>query len=512
MISRKLSTRISALIAILALAFTAQVAQAEPEHELVFGELTVQVNGGGSVTGTGINCGADCYDDESWFDNQAAPVNRLTATAGHGWGFGGWTGCTPVAGQPTKCDASYTEFGGDPVEASFYDVMAPGVYLHFPVMNAVLGNSAYAAVETGDNDRVVKVEYLLDGEVIETVTTGQFDVNLNLTAVSEGEHQIQARSYDPTGNNGITAARTITVDHSGPNVTLNSPIEATNAESVSFTFSSDSSDIDQTWCQIVRKGDDANHSACSPGEPFTASGLATGQWQFAVWTNDKVGNLTQVVHEFVIDRSAPIADFTSGPADGETVKPGETGFTWTASDDLAMDQACAWDGGEAFACDGAASADLTAGNHSLKVTITDRAGNSTALSRSFIVKKSTGPGPDPDPDPDPDTTDRTAPVVKLLAPRQTVESLGRALKLRVRCDEACSGRVVVKGSGLKFAGRVALARAGVAKLKLRPTARVRQRLLNRTLPARPLKLTARASLRDKAGNTGKATLKFRVAG
>ena len=93
----KITGTITTLIALVVLAFSAQAAQAEPEHELVFGEISVEVHGGGKVTGTSIDCGADCYDDDSWFDNQLPPKNRLTATAERGWAFGGWQGCTSAS-------------------------------------------------------------------------------------------------------------------------------------------------------------------------------------------------------------------------------------------------------------------------------------------------------------------------------------------------------------------------------------------------------------------------------
>lgn len=514
--------------ALLAFAFTAQTAQAEPEHELVFGEITVEVHGGGTVTGTGINCGADCYDDDSWYDNQLPPTNRLTATAGRGWAFGGWEGCTSVNGQSNKCDAGYQEFGAAPIIASFYDVMAPSVFLQHPAVNTVANQTLHAAVESGDNDRVSKVEYLIDGQVVKTVESGGIDVYIDISGVVDGQHQIEARAYDPTGNYGITAARSFTVDHTAPDVTFNAPVAATNAESPTFSFSSTATDIQSAWCSIVMKGQAEDYEACSPNDPFVAPGAAEGEWQVKVQLTDGVGNVTEATHDFVVDRTAPVADFTSGPVDGATVKPGEVSYGWSANDGLGIAHSCSWDGAESVGCESPASKTLEAGAHNFKVTIVDQAGNETTLSRSVTVKTETGTDPDPDPGNDPGkpdpgkpdpgkpgTNDKTAPAVKLLAPKQTLKTLRKALRLRVSCDESCSGKVVVKGAGLKFSGRVSLTGAGVAKLKLRPTAKVRQRIAvisTHNLPARKLKLTARASLSDQAGNAGRATLKFRVAG
>ena len=511
---RNLLSTVATLIALVAVGITAGAAQAEPQRELVTGEITVEVHAGGTVTGTGINCGIDCYDSRSWYDDEVPPTNRLTATPGTGWAFGGWQGCTSVNGQSNKCDASYSEFGSEPIIAAFYDVMAPSVYLHYPASDQVVGSSMYAGAETGDNDRVARVEYLIDGQVVATSTTGPFDLNIDTSGVSEGAHQFQARAFDPTGNNGITAVRNFVVDHSGPAISLTSPVTATNATHPQFSFDTTSTDVKTIGCLIVRKGDDADYSPCSPNQWFAADTPDEGDWQFGIRATDNVGNITQVVHDFVVDRTAPDAQFTSGPADGSVIKVGNVAYEWNVSDGLPVSQVCSWDNGEEVACDGSASRGLAAGTHSFKVTVSDEAGNSTSISRSVTAKKD---GDTTDPDPDPDTSDRTAPVVKIVAPRQTLRSARKALRLKVRCDEACSGKVTVTGAGgIRFGGRVVLNGAGVAKLKLRPTAKVRRKLNRLAMRGRRgaeprfFNLVAKAGLKDAAGNTGKASLRFKV--
>ena len=67
--------------ALLALAVTAQTANAEPTNPVVRGDLEVQIIGQGKVTGTGIDCPGDCLQSDSWPDNEAGPVNTLTASA-----------------------------------------------------------------------------------------------------------------------------------------------------------------------------------------------------------------------------------------------------------------------------------------------------------------------------------------------------------------------------------------------------------------------------------------------
>ena len=91
--------------ALLALAITAQTANAEPTDPIVRGDLEVQIIGQGKVTGTGIDCPGDCAQRESWPDTEGGPVNTLTATANSTTSnFAGWSGaCT---GAMTTCNVT----------------------------------------------------------------------------------------------------------------------------------------------------------------------------------------------------------------------------------------------------------------------------------------------------------------------------------------------------------------------------------------------------------------------
>lgn len=51
---------------------------------------------------------------------------------------------------------------------------------------------------------IVKVEYLLDGSSLATVTTGDFSYEWDATAVSTGEHTLTVRAIDSVGNSGET--------------------------------------------------------------------------------------------------------------------------------------------------------------------------------------------------------------------------------------------------------------------------------------------------------------------
>lgn len=500
---RKLMILASMLIGLAA--FT-HAAQAEPTDPIVKGKITVEVQGSGKVTGTGIDCGTDCSQEDAWKDSELPPTNRLTATANPGWAFGSWQGCVPVPNQPNRCDAVYGDISVHVTEviARFNDIQAPVVTLKQPAAGTVAGNSLPADVEASDNDRIARVEYLIDGTVVRNeVSSSSWNVTLDVSGLAEGEHELQARAFDRARNSATTAARTFIVDHTGPAVNLNSPIEATNAARPRFSFDSNSFDFASATCGIQRPGPDQERRPCSRNEWFEADAPAEGDWEFVVDAVDSLGNHTVIRHSFKVDRSAPVLAFTSGPADGSEVEIGNVNYTWTVGDELPVVQLCSWDSGEELPCRGSAGRGLPRGTHSFRVKATDAAGNETLLTRTVHVKKD-GNAPDPDPN-----GDRVPPKVKLAAGKVKLKQLARGLKVKVRCSEACAGRIMASAKpGLKFKASVALKQAGVRKVVLKPTARARKKLRSAVRSGRPLKLKVKAALRDPAGNAGRATLRL----
>lgn len=470
------------------------------------GDLKVVTYGKGKVVGQGIDCGSDCTETVTWDESSAAPSVLLTASGtAEGWGPTSYSGCSSLPANG-KCLVNMAAGASKTVTIYFFDIQPPTTRI--AGYSPAVGDEMYLNVEASDNEAVTKVEYLVDDEVIATRTSDYFTSAIDVSEVPEGPHEVKVRAWDGNHNSSDSLTYTINFDHTKPVAELDSPVDYTNAAAPAFSF--DAPGEEEYWadCVIQRPGGTDEMTSCGYGEPYSQEIAEEGQWEFVVDVSDEVGNTTRLTHSFVVDRTAPVADFTSGPADGSIVDSGQAEYAWSATDDSPITQVCSWDGEDATSCDGSASRTLAAGEHSLKVTVTDKAGNATTLTRTLTAQGT--------PDPDPDTTDRTAPVVKLIAPKQNVKSLGKALRLTVRCNEACSGKVVVKGSGLKFAGRVYLAKAGAAKLKLRPAAPTRRSLKRilvrslRGLASSPLKLTAKASLNDKAGNTGRASLNFRV--
>lgn len=439
-------------MALMALLLAAQGAQAAQ----VTGEIKVVAYGQGMLISTGIECGSgrtDCTESKTWDDAGPAPEMSLyphpTKT---GWGITSWSGCTRLASM-NDCRVTYPSSGTKTVFAFFMDVQNPSVFI--AGYSARAGDSLHVNLQVSDNEKLTKVEFLLDDQVVLTQTENFGDALIDTSQVPEGDHVLSVRATDGNYNVGRSNSHTIPVDHTAPEILLIDPVEQTDSASPAFTFDSPGDDYWNSDCAIQRQGETDELTPCGRNQPYSEEGLTDGTWEFVVQANDSAGNVRRVVHTFVVELPTPV-DEDPDPKPDPNPDP----------------------------------------------------------------KPDPKPDPDPDPgqEPGPDAADRAAPVVKLVAPRrQTLGTAGKALRLNVRCDEACSGRVVVKGKGVRFAGRVLLSGAGVAKLKLRPTAKVRKRLATmaarslRTVRSPALKLTAGAVLTDKAGNSGKASLKFRVA-
>jgi hypothetical protein len=505
---KKILTIAIAAVAFLVAAQGAQAAQVQ-------GELKVVTYGKGKVTAPGIDCGSgatDCTETVTWDDSQVPPSTVLVSTGtAPGWAPTSWSGCTRFL-PGSKCVVDYVA-GTKTAYVYFFDVQAPNVFI--AGYSDTVSESLLVNLAVTDNEQVTKVEFLMNGEVVLTQTSNFGDGLIDTSQLPEGLYDLQVRAVDGNRNVGESNVHQITVDHTAPGIELVSPPTLTNSASPEFTFVIPTDDAWNSHCAIQKQGEAVETEYCGPGEPYTAAVDADGNWEFVVEARDSAGNVNRVVHSFVVDRTAPVVEITGGPDDGSSLDPGEVDYAWTVADAHAVTQSCSWDQDPAVTCEAGSSRTLAPGTHRFDLTVTDQAGNATTIERNLTVNSvdpDPDPEPNPNPDPDPDTSDRTAPQVRLSAPKQTVKSIRNRLRLNVRCDEACSGRVVVTGKrGVRFTGRVVLARAGLAKLRLRPAPRVRKRLASPDRARRSLVLKARAVLFDRAGNETSSSLRFRVS-
>ena len=172
-------------------------------------KLTVSKTGNGTVSGSGIDCGADC---EESIDSGGSAV--LTATPDAGSSFTGWGG---VCNGITDCSVTmgsdktvYATFVVNVAPPAGSDTIKPALTISSLNNNQTVANSSLAVSGTAsDNIGVTSVHYTLNGAARQTAI-GTANWNFTVT-LAVGSNAIQVFAKDAAGNE-ITESRTVTFD------------------------------------------------------------------------------------------------------------------------------------------------------------------------------------------------------------------------------------------------------------------------------------------------------------
>ena len=213
---------------------------------------------------------------------------------------------------------------------------------------------------------------------------------LQLTAgaanfASDADYSVTVKGTDDAAPVANTAqiTRTFHVDRTAPVVAVTRPAED-SIQPPAFT---------PGFTVTEANPADAGAATCSrDGGAFGAcgavSGLANGHHTFAVRAVDKAGNATTATHGFDVDGTPPEVEITDGPAENEIIRTSGVQFTFAASDPSApLTRSCRIDGGFGACTSGTthAASGLSEGAHVFEVRATDAAGNTTTVTRNFVV-------------------------------------------------------------------------------------------------------------------------------
>ena len=215
-----------------------------------------------------------------------------------------------------------------------------------------------------------------------------------LSALSDGSHTYAVAQTDAVGNVGSASTVTWTVDASAPsapNVTRTSPsVSPTNSTTQTISFSGESGGAFE--CRL----DAAQFAAC-PSSPVTLTDLASGQHTYSVRQTDALGNVgsaatvtwtidTTAPAAPTINRTSPIANPTNSTTQAISYGGIESGATTQCKLDAAASAPCS-------ASPFTLSA-LSGGSHTVTITQTDVAGNTSApASVSWVVDTTPPPAP-----------------------------------------------------------------------------------------------------------------------
>ncbi len=199
--------------------------------------------------------------------------------------------------------------------------------------------------------------------------------------LSDGAHTLTVVSTDAAGNSSAPTVLNWTTDAGAFSVAIdNGPVGLSGSASGSFFFSS-TVDGATFYCSL----DGATAAPCSP--PFNYSGLADSAHSFSVYAEKESQTTATVSRSWTIDSTAPSLTVSS-PAAAST-SGAYPAVQFSASDaGGSVSVTCKLDSAPAVACTtGHQLANLSNGSHTVTVTATDLAGNSTAVARTWTVDK-----------------------------------------------------------------------------------------------------------------------------
>jgi hypothetical protein len=223
------------------------------------------------------------------------------------------------------------------------------------------------------------------------------------TPLSQGSHTVAVTATDLAGNTGAPTNHGFTVDSSAVSTpSILSPTEGGATNDTTPTFSG-TADPGSTVVTISEGGtslcsaeaDASGNWSCTPSAPMSVGNHTVT----AVATNDAGTPSTPATRTFAVDTSAPSAPTVTGPAAGSTTGDTTPTFTGTAEPGSTV---IVTDGGVqvctavanpvtgAWGC--TPTTPLSNGPHTVAVTATDLAGNTSAPTNHSMSVDSTADG------------------------------------------------------------------------------------------------------------------------
>lgn len=311
---------------------------------------------------------------------------------------GGSGGVKDRAGNPLSLDRTWNFRTGD--------TRPPDVSLTSPANGTTVGTTVQLAANATDTGVMKRVEFLVNGSVVDTDLTAPYAVQWSSAGFANGSNvQITARAIDEANNQAASAARTVTVDNQAPAepTITNRPNDPTNSPTASWTFSSEPGATFR--CSI---DDPSNFLPCTSGQSFPVQ--SDGTHTFRVRAVDGAGNAGPDAQDFwTLDTAGPETSLGGGP-DGPT---NDDSPSFTFSSEPGATFRCKLTGPsqahDFSACSSPAPyTDLAEGEYTFEVRAVDAAGNADEpISRSFTVDTTAPAAPTVTGDPAQGTTSRS---------------------------------------------------------------------------------------------------------
>lgn len=267
-------------------------------------------------------------------------------------------------------------------------------------LSSVSGNQTITVSAT-DNTGVAKVEWYLDGTLVEAKTTTPFSFTWTTTTAPNGTHSLTAKAYDAAGNIGTSAAVSVTVsnDVTAPSTPTSLAVSQPELSQVQLSWAASTDAVGVTGYRVYRNGVAIGTTASTS---FTDTNfVANTTYSYSVSAYDAANNesaQSTTVPITTAGDTTPPAVSVSAPASNASVS-GTISLSANASDNGTLT-------GVQFRIDGVnvGSEDTTSpytvswnsalvanGNHTVTAIARDGAGNTATSASVSISVNNTAP-------------------------------------------------------------------------------------------------------------------------
>ena len=215
------------------------------------------------------------------------------------------------------------------------DNTLPTVSLTAPSNNALLSGTAVTmSANASDNIAVAKVDFYRDSSVlVGTDTSSPYSISWDSTTASSGAHTLYAIATDSAGNTKTSTVVNVTVDNTGPTVSVTAPANNAVVSGTAVTISATASDnVAMNKVEFYRDSNVLLGSDTS--SPYSlnwnSTSVTSGAHTLYAIGIDTGGNRTTSASvSITVDNTAPTVSITS-PLNGATV-PRNSTITITAN-------------------------------------------------------------------------------------------------------------------------------------------------------------------------------------
>lgn len=204
------------------------------------------------------------------------------------------------------------------------DNVAPTVSITSPATSTRVTGTINVDATASDNVSVAGVQFKLDGVNLGAEdTVSPFTISWDTTTTTDGTHNLTALARDPAGNTTTSSTISVTVDNTGPSVSVTGPSPGALVRGTAVSVTGSASDPAGV-AGVQFKVDGANIGSEDTVSPYTViwntTGLSDGTHTLTAVARDTLNNTTTSTSVNVtVDNTAPTVAL-SAPLHGQIVK------------------------------------------------------------------------------------------------------------------------------------------------------------------------------------------------